>query len=82
MSRRRYRSIASGQGWISAPSRELRTIGAAVTSDQPESVVGIEGRVRVHRLPHVEAWGDQKRTNVSGKLAVTPAGVVRKKPRA
>lgn len=77
MSRRRYRPIASGQGWIEAPSRELRTIAAAATSDQPESVVSIEGRVRVHRLPHVEAWGDRKRTNVSGKVSVTPAGVVR-----
>lgn len=76
MSRRRYRTIASGQGWISAPSRELRTIAAAVTSPQPESVVGIEGKVRVHRLPHVEAWGDRERTNVSGKVNITPAGVV------
>lgn len=77
MSRRRYRPVARGQGWVEAPARELRTIATAVTSAQPESVVGIEGRVRVHRLPHVEAWGDRKRTNVSGKLDVKPIGRVR-----
>lgn len=76
MSRKRFRRLVSGQGWIEAPSRELHTIAAAVTSDQPESVIGIEGRVRVHRLPHVEAWGDRKRTNASGKVNIIPAGAV------
>lgn len=75
MSRRR--KLVSGQGWIEAPAGQLRALASALTSDQPEGVVAAEGRVRVHRLPHVAAWGDRKRTNVSGKLDVKPIGRVR-----
>lgn len=76
MSRRR--KLVSGQGWIEAPVGQLQALASALTSDQPESVVSAEGRVRVHSLPHVEAWGDRKRTNVSGKLDVKPVGAVRR----
>lgn len=77
MSRKRLRRLFSGRGWIEAPARDLRSLAESVTSDQPESIIAAEGRVRVHRLPHVEAWGDRKRTNVSGKLDVKPIGRVR-----
>ena len=79
MSRRRYRTIMSGQGWVELPQQQAERLAAAVLSPQRESVLSAEGRVRVHRLPHVEAWGDRKRTNVSGKLDVKPVGAVRGK---
>lgn len=77
MSRKRFRPIASGQGWVESSRGQLDAIRTALTSPQPESVIAAEGSIRVRRLPHVEAWGDQKRTNVSGKLDVKPIGRVK-----
>lgn len=73
------RRLISGQGWVEAPKGQLDAIRSALTSGQAESVIAAEGKIRVHRLPHVEAWGDRKRTNVSGKLDVKPVGAVRGK---
>lgn len=74
---KRRRRIASGQGWLALPEGLGQRLLATITAHQPETILIGEGSIRVHRLPHVEAWGDRKRTNVSGKLAVKPIGVAR-----
>lgn len=76
MSRRR-RQIASGQGWISASPSDLRSVLGALTSDQPETVVSGEGKVRVHKLPPFPPRPEVQRTNASGKLDVRPMGRVK-----
>ena len=75
MSRRRV--IFSGQGWGEFPESQGGRIVAAVTSPQPDTVISAAGRIRVHRLPKVDAWPDKQRTNVSGRLDVRPIGRVR-----
>lgn len=75
---RKLRRLFSGQGWIEAPSRQLRTLRDAIVSDHSENVVAAEGRIRVHRLPPFPPKPEVVRTNVSGKLDVKPVGAVRR----
>lgn len=76
MSRRRYRTLLHGQGWVELPHAQAERIAAAIVSSQSETIVSAEGRVRVHRLPRHEPWPEVERTNVSGKLDVRPVGTV------
>ena len=74
---KRQRRIASGQGWLTLPHGLGQRLLASITSDQPETILGGAGLVRIHRLPPFPPKPEVERTNVSGEVSVAPVGAVR-----
>lgn len=77
----KLRRLFGGQGWVEAQPGRLAAIRDAIVSDTPETVIGLDGRVRVHRLEPFPPKPEVERVNLSGEMDVTPVGAVRRRPR-
>lgn len=77
--RKPLRRILHGQGWIESGPGHLGALRDALVSDQPESVIAAEGKVRVHKLEPFPPKPEVERTNVSGVMDVVPLGSVKRR---